>query len=109
MKNLKLHIGTLKNKLKYSFIISKILYINPSNNFIEKVILNQIHQDENIDKNYIQNPYSENRFGYYAKGLYLFSTPMVVAPMWPGRTLVSSGSRNSFSLMEAISSGKLPP
>ena len=60
MKNLKLHIGTLKNKLKYMFIISKIIYINPSDNIIENVILNQIHHDENIDKNYIQNPYSEN-------------------------------------------------
>ena len=60
MKNLKLHTEILKHKLKYMFIISKIIYINPSDNSIEKVILNQIHQDENIDKNYIQNPYSEN-------------------------------------------------
>ena len=39
----------------------------------------------------------------YTYGLFTFSLPIVVAPICPGNTFVSSGSRNNFSLIERIS------
>lgn len=36
----------------------------------------------------------------YKNGLYFFSYPIVVSPIWPGKTAVSSGRVKSFSRMD---------